>query len=73
MLVIQRSLNIINSSIWHPATFKDIQPLLRSLLGSSTLNHAIDLSPVLHSVTVSDETGIRLPIRETQSITQHAE
>ena len=73
MLVVQRSLDIINSSIWHPTPFKNIQPLLCSLLSSGTLNHAIDLSPVLHSVTVSDEAGIRLPLREAQSITQHAE
>lgn len=73
MLVVQRSLDIINSSIWHPTAFKNIQPLLCRLLSSGTLNHAIDLSPVLHSVTVSDEAGIRLPLREAQSITQHAE
>lgn len=72
MLVIQGPLNVVDSRIGHTATFKDIQPLLRGLLHSSAFNNIVNLRPVLHSVAVSDEAGVRLQLREAQSITQHA-
>ena len=72
MLVIQGSLNVVDSRIGHTAALEDIQPLLRGLLHSGVFNHTVDLCPVLHSVTVSDEASVRLPLREAQSITQHA-
>lgn len=72
MLVIQGSLNVVDSRIGHTAALEDIQPLLRGLLHSGAFNHTVDLCPVLHSVTVSDEASVRLPLREAQSITQHA-
>jgi hypothetical protein len=73
VLVIQGPLNVVYRGIRHTATLEDIQPLLRGLLHSGAFDHTIYLRTVLHSVTVSDEAGIGLPLREAQSITQHAE
>ena len=72
VLVIQGPLNVVDRRIRHTATFKDIQPLLRSLLHSGAFDHTIYLRTVLHSVTVSDESRVSLPLREAQSITQNA-
>jgi hypothetical protein len=72
MLVIQGPLNVVDRRIRHTATLEDIQPLLRGLLHSGAFDHTIYLCTVLHSVTVSDEAGVSLPLREAQSITQHA-
>lgn len=72
MLVVQGSLNVIDSGIRHTATIEYIEPFLRGLLNSGAFNHTIDIRSVLYSVTVSDKAGVCLPIGEAQSITQHA-
>lgn len=64
MLMIEGTLNVVDSRIGHTATLKDIQPLLCGFLHSGAFNHTVNLRPVLHSVTVGDEAGVCLPLRE---------
>lgn len=73
MRVIESALDIINRSIWHAASLKDLQPFLGGLLLRRPLNQAVNQLTILDSVTVRRETGICLPLRESQLVTQHSE
>lgn len=73
MLMIQCSLNIIYSGIWHPATFEKLKPLLRGFCLCDLFNHAIELESVFDTVTVLHEAVIRFPLGVSESVTQNAE
>jgi hypothetical protein len=71
VLVVQCSLNVIDSGIWHSASLEDLQPLLRGLLLGDVLDQSIDIGAMLHAITVGDEASIGLPLWESESIAQH--
>lgn len=73
MLVVQRSLDVIDSRIRHSTPFEDLQPFLRGLLLGDILNQSIDIGAVFHTITVGDEARISLPLGESESIAQHTE
>lgn len=73
MLVIQCSLNVIYSGIWHSTAFKKLKPLLRGFCLCNVLNHAIELESVFDPVTVFHEAGVRFPLRVSQPVTKNAE
>lgn len=71
MLVIQRALDVVDSSIGHSTSFKYLQPLLSGLLLRKVLNQPIDFRSVLDTIAVGDEASIGLPLGESKSITQN--
>lgn len=73
MLVIQCSLNVIYSGIWHSAAFEKLKPLLRAFCLCDFLNHAIELDSVFNPVTVFQEAAIRFPLRVSEPVTKYAE
>jgi hypothetical protein len=73
MLVVQGSLDVIDSRIRHPTALEDLQPLLRRLLTGDILDHPIDVGAMFHSITVCDETNVGLPLGIPKAIGQHAE
>lgn len=73
MLVVQGSLDVIDSRIRHSTALEDLQPLLRRLLPGDVLDLPIDIGAMLHSITVCDETDIGLPLGKSKAIGQHTE
>lgn len=71
MLVIQSSLDVIDSCIWHSTSLKDLQPLLRRLLLGDVLDQPVNIGTMLHTITIRDETSICFPLRESESIGKH--
>lgn len=71
MLMIQRPLDVVDSSIGHSTSFKYLQPLLSGLLLRKVLNQPIDFRSVLDTIAVGDEASIGLPLGESKSITQN--
>jgi hypothetical protein len=73
MLVVQGSLDIIYSGIWHSAALEDLKPLLCCLLCCDAFYHAIYVSSVLDSVAICPEALVRLPFGMSQSVTEDTE
>lgn len=65
-------MDIIHRGVWHSASLKDLQPFLGGLLFGCCLYQAVNLLPVLYSITVRDEASVCLPLGVSQLITQHA-
>lgn len=68
MLMVQSSLNVVDSSIRHATSFKDLQPLLSSFLLCKVFDQTIDISSVLDTITVGNEASIGLPLGKSKSI-----
>ena len=70
--MVQGSLDIVHCGVWHSASLKDLQTFLGGLLFGCCLDQAVNLLPVLYSITVRGEASICLPLGVPQLITQHA-
>lgn len=64
MGMVQRSLDIIDCCIRHTTTLKDLQPLLCGFCLGYVFNHSVNIMSVLYPVSVCDEAGVCLPLRE---------
>lgn len=73
MLMVQCSLNVVDSSIRHATSFKNIQPLLSSLFLCKVLDQSIDICSVLDTVTIGDKASISLPLGKSKSVAENAE
>lgn len=71
MLMIQRPLDVVDSSIGHSTPLKYLQPLLGGLLLRVVLDQPVDFRSVLDTIAVGDEASIGLPLGESKSITQN--
>lgn len=73
MLMIQRSLNVIYSGIWHSTAFEKLKPLLRCFCLCDFFNHTVELDAVFDSVAVLHEAVVRFPLGVSESVTQDTE
>jgi hypothetical protein len=73
VFVVQCSLNVIYSGIWHSAAFEKLKPLLRGLCFCDLFNHTIELDAIFDAVAIRHETIVCFPLGMPESVTENAE
>ena len=73
MLVINRSLHVINRSMRHPRTIQNLQPLLRRLGPGDVLDHAFEQLAMLDSQRVGQEALVGGPFGLAEALAHNEE
>lgn len=70
VLMVERTLDVIDSRVWHTLAFEHIQPILRRSLCCNCLDLALELNAVGDPLCIHRELGVYLPFRTTNTVAQ---
>lgn len=70
--MLERSLDIVDSRVRHPAAFQMIQPLFGRSRASDAFDKLLQLYTVFYTIGVSDELGVCLPLRFAEFVAENA-
>ena len=72
MLVVDSALNIVDRSIRHATALKNIQPLFRCFLLQHVFDDTVELTSVLDSKRIGDESWIFLPLGLAELVAENS-